>query len=115
MSSDPTGASAVAPDPEATPPDPPARRTRPPGPKISSHEALAIATADGTPVYGGLSHFRVEIVLEADGWVAHRAHYPPTPGPVHRRRRSALCHRRHYGPDRLEEVLPVTLLPRTTQ
>ena len=75
MSSDPTGASAVAPDPEATPPDPPARRTRPPGPKISSHEALAIATADGTPVYGGLSHFRVEIVLEADGW--HIAHTIP--------------------------------------
>jgi len=78
MSSDPTGVSAVAPDPAATQSEPPSASARGPGPKISSHEALAIASADGTPVYGELSRFRIEIILEDDGW--HIAHYIPQRG-----------------------------------
>src|SRR5262245_46045120 len=35
---------------------------------VSGDQALAIANADARQAYGELNHFRVELVLEDDGW-----------------------------------------------
>ena len=42
-------------------------------PAISSHQALAIAEADGIQAYKDLTGYRIELRLEPDGW--HVAYY----------------------------------------
>ena len=35
---------------------------------LGSHQILAVAQADAMKVYGDLSPYRIQLVLEADGW-----------------------------------------------
>jgi len=40
----------------------------PASPSIAGDRALAIAQADAVKAYGDLAHYRIQIVLEDDGW-----------------------------------------------
>lgn len=75
MSSDLLADPAAVPAPADTPPKP-VGWPWPPPPTISSAQALAIATADAETAYrGNFGRFRIEIVLEDDGWhVTHEIH-----------------------------------------
>jgi len=35
---------------------------------LTSDQALAVAEKDAMKAYGDLSHYRIELVLETDGW-----------------------------------------------
>jgi len=54
---------------------------RPSTPTISGHKALEIAEMDAAPVYEDLSIYRIELLLENDGWhVAFRIKQPRMAG-----------------------------------
>lgn len=46
-------------------------------PKIAGDKALAVAQADAINAYADLSPFRIQLVLEADGW--HVEYEPKDP------------------------------------
>jgi hypothetical protein len=39
-----------------------------PGPLVSADQALTVAQADAQKAYRDLTHYRIRIVLEDDGW-----------------------------------------------
>ncbi|WP_439624968.1 hypothetical protein [Gemmata sp.] len=50
-------------------------------PRVSSHQALAIAEADALATYRDLSPYRIEIWLDGDGWhVEYRIKKPRVAG-----------------------------------